>query len=58
MKALQEAREEKLIKVLRDRLEPFVNGQTDEFLESAEIEAHRLSQAGIISFLNVFLISD
>ena len=45
MKALQEEREEKLIKILTDRLEPFVNGQTDDFLESAELETQRLSQA-------------
>ncbi|KAL8556123.1 hypothetical protein ACS0TY_003794 [Phlomoides rotata] len=45
MKALQEEREEKLLKILKDRLEPFVKGQTDEFVESTELEAHRLSQA-------------
>lgn len=55
MKALQEEREEKLIKILTDRLEPFVKGQTDDFVESAELEAQRLSQAGTIFFLIDFI---
>ncbi|KAL8060370.1 hypothetical protein ABFX02_02G020900 [Erythranthe guttata] len=45
LKALQEEREEKLIKILQKRLELYVQGQKDEFVESAELEAHRLSQA-------------
>lgn len=47
MKALQEEREEKLIKILRNRLEPYVKGQKDDFVESAKLEVHHLSQAGM-----------
>lgn len=46
MKALQEEREEKLIRILKNRLEPYVKGQKDDFVESAKLEAQRLSQAG------------
>ncbi|CAI9786372.1 unnamed protein product [Fraxinus pennsylvanica] len=45
MKALQKEREEKLIVLLKNRLLPFVEGQTTEFVEWAKSEAHRLSQA-------------
>ncbi|GER50343.1 chaperone protein dnaJ [Striga asiatica] len=45
MKAMQEEREEKLINILKNNLEPYVKGQKDEFLELANSEAHRLSQA-------------
>ncbi|XP_011088442.1 chaperone protein dnaJ 10 [Sesamum indicum] len=45
MKALQEEREEKLQKVLKNRLEQYVTGQKDDFVESAKLEAKRLSQA-------------
>ncbi|KAK6136729.1 hypothetical protein DH2020_029557 [Rehmannia glutinosa] len=44
MKGLQEEREEELIKILKNRLEPYVKGQKDDFLEWAKSEAHRLSQ--------------
>ncbi|KAL0422789.1 UNVERIFIED_CONTAM: Chaperone protein dnaJ 10 [Sesamum latifolium] len=45
MKALQEEREEKLQKVLKNRLEQYVTGQKDDFVESAKLEAKHLSQA-------------
>ncbi|PIN15169.1 Molecular chaperone (DnaJ superfamily) [Handroanthus impetiginosus] len=45
MKAVQEEREEKLVKILKSRLEPYVRGQKDDFVESAKAEAHHLSQA-------------
>ncbi|KAK2966018.1 hypothetical protein RJ640_017096 [Escallonia rubra] len=46
MKALQKEREEKLIIILKDRLHPFVEDRTDEFVTWATSEARRLSQAG------------
>ncbi|CAA2981040.1 Hypothetical predicted protein [Olea europaea subsp. europaea] len=45
IKALQKEREEKLIVLLKNRLLPFVEGQTTEFVEWAKSEARRLSQA-------------
>ncbi|EOX97945.1 hypothetical protein SCA6_006288 [Theobroma cacao] len=45
MKALQKEREEKLITILKNRLQPFVEGQTDEFIRWANLEARRLSKA-------------
>ncbi|CAA0807639.1 DNAJ heat shock N-terminal domain-containing protein [Striga hermonthica] len=45
MKAMQEEREAKLINILKNNLEPYVKGQKDDFLELANSEAHRLSQA-------------
>ncbi|KAL2512319.1 DNAJ heat shock N-terminal domain-containing protein [Abeliophyllum distichum] len=45
MKALQKEREEKLTVLLKNRLLPFVEGQTTEFVEWATSEARRLSQA-------------
>lgn len=45
MKALQMEREEKLVKYLKDRLQPFVVGQTDEFVNWATSESRNLSKA-------------
>ncbi|PSS29451.1 Chaperone protein like [Actinidia chinensis var. chinensis] len=45
MKAMQKEREEKLITFLKNRLEPFVEGQPDQFVDWAKSEARRLSQA-------------
>ncbi|XWS67871.1 hypothetical protein CRYUN_Cryun04dG0042000 [Craigia yunnanensis] len=45
MKAFQKEREEKLITILKNRLEPFVEGQTDEFINWANSEARQLSKA-------------
>ncbi|XP_057788364.1 chaperone protein dnaJ 10-like isoform X3 [Salvia miltiorrhiza] len=45
MKTMQEEREEKLIKLLIDRLEPYIKGQRDAFVESAKLESKRLCQA-------------
>ncbi|KAL2537581.1 DNAJ heat shock N-terminal domain-containing protein [Forsythia ovata] len=45
MKALQKEREENLTVLLKNRLLPFVEGQTTEFVEWATSEARRLSQA-------------
>lgn len=45
MKALQMEREEKLVKYLKDRLQPFVVGQTDEFVNWATSESRHLSKA-------------
>ncbi|XP_034682145.1 chaperone protein dnaJ 10 [Vitis riparia] len=45
MRALQKERKEKLITILKNRLEPFIDGQTDEFVNWAKSEARRLSKA-------------
>ncbi|KAI3675249.1 hypothetical protein L1987_84837 [Smallanthus sonchifolius] len=45
MKVLQKERETKLIAILEDRLQPFVEGQTEEFVAWAKSEAQRLSPA-------------
>lgn len=45
IKAQQKEREEKLIVILKNCLEPFVEGQVKEFVDWAKSEARRLSQA-------------
>lgn len=45
MRALQKEREEKLIKILKDLLQPFIEGRTEEFMKWANSEALRLSKA-------------
>ncbi|WCJ40940.1 DNAJ heat shock N-terminal domain-containing protein [Euphorbia peplus] len=45
IKEIQKEREAKLITRLKNRLEPFVEGQLDEFLQWANSEAQRLSKA-------------
>ncbi|KAM7482631.1 hypothetical protein LguiB_007214 [Lonicera macranthoides] len=45
LKALQKEREDKLITILKDRLQLYVEGQVDEFVEWATSEARHLSQA-------------
>lgn len=54
LQTMQKEREEKLITVLKNRLEPFVEGQEAEFIKWANSEAARLSAAGIL-FLIFFL---
>ncbi|KAJ4827492.1 hypothetical protein Tsubulata_006839 [Turnera subulata] len=43
--AMQKEREDKLVAILKNRLEPFVEGQTDEFIKWANSEAQNLSAA-------------
>ncbi|GLT86193.1 hypothetical protein SLE2022_043490 [Rubroshorea leprosula] len=45
MMTFQKEREEKLITILKTRLEPFVQGQIDEFTQWANSEARQLSTA-------------
>lgn len=56
MQALQKEREDKLAATLKNKLEPFVEGRTDEFIEWANEEAKRLSSAGTKTFSLFFFL--
>ena len=57
MQALQKEREDKLAATLKNKLEPFVEGRTDEFTEWANQEAKSLSSAGKRKPFIVFFLS-
>lgn len=46
MKAVQKEREEKLAEALKNKLHMYVQGHKDEFIQHAEAEVVRLSNAG------------
>lgn len=46
MQAFQKQREEKLIEILKNRLQPFVEGHVYDFMRWANSEARDLSKAG------------
>lgn len=57
---MQREREDKLITILKNKLEPFVEGRTEEFVKWANSEARRLSGAGTLSYfpqLVVYIVS-
>ncbi|KAL4567381.1 hypothetical protein LXL04_022964 [Taraxacum kok-saghyz] len=50
MREFQKERETKLITILKNRLRPFVEGETKQFVNWATAEAHELSKAGMFLF--------
>lgn len=46
MQAFRKEREEKLIKFMKDRIQPFVDGRKDEFVKLVDSEARTLSTVG------------
>ncbi|KAF9684388.1 hypothetical protein SADUNF_Sadunf04G0113200 [Salix dunnii] len=53
MEVLQREREEKLIAILKNCLETFVDGRANEFTNWAKSEARRLSAAGAVSLIQI-----
>jgi len=49
MRVVQKEREEKLAELLKDRLHLYLQGNKEEFIQYAEAEVTRLSNAGICS---------
>lgn len=49
LQVVQKEREEKLAEILKDRLNQYVQGNREEFINHAEAEVIRLSNAGKLS---------
>ena len=49
MQVVQKEREEKLAELLKDRLHLYLQGNKEEFIQYAEAEVTRLSNAGMCS---------
>lgn len=46
MQAVQKEREDKLAQILKDRLNPYVQGDKEGFMHHAKSEVQRLNNAG------------
>jgi hypothetical protein len=54
LQTVQKEREEKLAEILKNRLHIYVQGNKEEFIQLAEAEVSKLSNAGICYYWPVF----